>query len=188
MLHWCTTFQILNFKVSAIWPSKQSFSHSIDFTFLKFPYLIIRAIILRSYWCIKPNHIWSLWEIIKVYVLKISGNTGQNLLRKTSSKFKEWLYFLNSKFFPLPARSMVNLAKFCCQMPKSNQIVKNIDLGKEVVFHWKIDFIFYLNSFVEDCGSLLLLIRGNNKSVMSRYGICIIYLFLHSVYDFLHFT
>ena len=38
-----------------------------------------------------------------------------------SSKFKKWLRFSNSKLLPYPSISILNLAKYCFQKPKTLQ-------------------------------------------------------------------
>ena len=50
---------------------------------------------------------------------------------------------------PYPPISMLNLAKFCCQKPKT--LPTTLICGGEGFFHWKIDFLFCLNSSVQDC-------------------------------------
>ena len=43
---------------------------------------------------------------------------------------------------------MLNLAEFCCQKPKN---LPTTLIWGDGFFHWKIDFLFCLNSFVQDC-------------------------------------
>ena len=50
---------------------------------------------------------------------------------------------------PYPPISMLNLAKFCCQKPTT--LPTTLLCGGEGFFHRKIDFLFCLNSFVQDC-------------------------------------
>ena len=59
---WHATPKIWDFQNFTIFPSKPLFYHAID--------------------CIKPNHSWNPYRIINVFVLKISHNPGQNLLRQ----------------------------------------------------------------------------------------------------------
>ena len=50
---------------------------------------------------------------------------------------------------PYPPISMLNLAEFCCQKPKT--LPTTLIWGERGFFHWKIDFLFCLNSFAQDC-------------------------------------
>ena len=50
---------------------------------------------------------------------------------------------------PYPLISMLNLVKFCCQKPKTLQTT--LIWGKRGFFRSKINFLFCLNSFVQDC-------------------------------------
>ena len=72
-----------------------------------------------------------------------------------SSKFKKWLNYSNSKFFPLLHN--VNVESSQVFLSKAENFANNIDLGGEGFFHWKIDFLFCLNSFVQDCRLLIFL-------------------------------
>ena len=56
--------------------------HPQNLRFLKYPYLTVQTIILTSYSYIKPNQCWISEIVTDVYVLKISHNPGQNLLRQ----------------------------------------------------------------------------------------------------------
>ena len=86
-------------------------------------------------------------------------NPGQNLLRQNwkSSKFQKWLNFLNWKFTPLPR--CINVEPGKVLLPKSWDFANNIDLGGGGIFCWKINFLFCLNSFVQDCRIKQLNIR-----------------------------
>ena len=70
-----------------------------------------------------------------------------------SSKFKKWLNYSNSKFFPLLHN--VNVESSQVFLLKAENFANNIDLGGEGFFHWKIGFLFCLNSFVQDCRLLI---------------------------------
>ena len=48
---------------------------------------------------------------------------------------------------------MLNLVKFCCQKPKTLQTT--LIWGEGGFFRWKINFLFCLNSFVQDCRLLI---------------------------------
>ena len=48
-----------------------------------------------------------------------------------------------------PPISMFSLVKFCCQTPRT--LPATFIWGERSFFHWKIDFLFCLNSFVQDC-------------------------------------
>ena len=66
-----------------------------------------------------------------------------------SSKFKKWLTFSNSKFSSLPSNNNVECGQVL--LPKAENFANNIDLRGEGFFDWKIDFLFCLNSFVQEC-------------------------------------
>ena len=61
-----------------------------------------------------------------------------------------------------PSISMLNLAKFCCQKPKT-LLTTLIWGGGEVFFDWKIDFLFCLNSFVQDANNMVLITWKRGK-------------------------
>ena len=112
--------------------------HAQNLRFLKFHYLVIEAITLPSFWYMKPNHGWSYSRIINVYVLKISHNPGQNLLKQKLKiqEIQEMAQFLKiPNSTPYPLISMLNLAQFCCQKLKilPSFVVKNLKLCEE---HW----------------------------------------------------
>ena len=81
---------------------------------------------------------------------------------------------------PYPLISMLNLPKFCCQKPKT--LPATLIWGAEGLFHWKIDFLVCLNSFVQDG-------RSNKKTdyqiwyhkFPSVLTLCVIFLTLPSL-------
>ena len=77
--------------------------HAQNLRFLKFHYLVIKAITLPSFWDMKPNHGWSYSRIINVYVLKIPHNPGQNLLRQKLKiqYIQEMTQFFKFQILPL---------------------------------------------------------------------------------------
>ena len=70
-----------------------------------------------------------------------------------SWKLRNWLKFWNSKFSTLP--TYINAESGQVLLSKPQKFVNKINLRVEVFFHWKIDFLSCLTSFVED-GRLLI--------------------------------
>ena len=68
-----------------------------------FQYLFIKTITLPSFWDIKPNHGWSYYRIINLYVSKIFHNPEQNLLRQKLKiqEIQEMTQFFKSQILPL---------------------------------------------------------------------------------------
>ena len=66
-----------------------------------------------------------------------------------SSKFKKWLHFSKSNLSPLPP--YINVESGQVLLSNTWNIGNTIDLGGERFFHSKIDFLFCLNSFAQDC-------------------------------------
>ena len=73
---------------------------------------------------------------------------------------------------PLPHMQMLNLTKFCCQKPKN--LANNIDLGREGFFCRKVDLLFYLNSFVQNC-MLFLLFENTNPKFLNGIELMSVY-------------
>ena len=48
-----------------------------------------------------------------------------------------------------PSIPMFNLASICSQKPKT--LRTSLNWGESGFFHWKIDFLFCLNSFIQNC-------------------------------------
>ena len=77
--------------------------------------------------------------------MKYLDTSKDALLRQSQSFSKFWK-------FPVPPKSMLNLVKFCCQKSKTLRATgkRNFEgRGKT-----KNDFLFCLNSFVQNCRSL----------------------------------
>ena len=74
--------------------------------------------------------------------------------------------------YPLPIY-LLTQTKFCSQKSKAYQVLlskasnfaKDIDLGGKVFFHGKIDFLFSLNSFVQD-SRLLIFFKKNHPKLL----------------------
>ena len=130
--------------------------HVQNLRLLKFHYLVIRTITLTSYWYVKRSHRWGPSRIINAYVLQVSLDKTCWDKSWKSSKFKKWLNFSNSTVSPLPPPPPYQ----CRILPKF--VVESLNpckqhwFGGGGGFHWKIDFLFCLNSFVQDCSSLSL--------------------------------
>ena len=131
--------------------------------FLKFHYLVIKAITLPSFWYMKPNHGWSYSRIINVYVLKISlDKTCWDKLK--IQYIQEVTQFFKFQILPLTRQYQ------CWDWPIF--VVKSLKLcqqrwfgGDRGFFHWKIDFLFSLNSFVQDCRSMEQVRYNKSKMV-----------------------
>ena len=70
---------------------------------------------------------------------------------------------------PYPSISMLNQAQFCCQKPKTMWTTL---IWGEMGFSLKIDFLFCLNSFVQDCSMI-----GFSTTICPNY--------LHGTYIYL---
>ena len=75
--------------------------------------------------------------------------------RLKSSKFKKCLSFSNSKFLSL--FPYINLESGQILLSKACNFANNIDLKVGGFFHWKVEFLFCLNGFVQDCSLLIFL-------------------------------
>ena len=154
------TPNIWDLKNFTIWASKQLLYHPFDIqnpTIAKF----LKELLTCMFWKFPTTLQKSCWD--KSW---------------KSSKFMNDLIFQipNFLFYPLPI-SMLTLTKFCSQKSKAYQVllskaynfVKDIDLGGKGFFHGKIDFLFCLNSFVQD-SRLLIFFKKTipNCSVVSK--------------------
>ena len=127
--------------------------HVQNLILLKFHYLVIRTITLTSYWYVKRSHRWGPSRIINAYVLQVSLDKTCWDKSWKSSKFKKWLNFQIPNSPPYPQYQCWIWPSF---VVKSLKICQQHWFGGEGFFHWKIDFLFCLNSFVQDCSSLSL--------------------------------
>ena len=126
--------------------------HPQNLRFLKYPYLTVQTIVLTSYSYIKPNQCWISEIVTDVYVLKISHNPGQNLLRQNLKVqyVQETTPFFNCKFSPSPTK--INVESGQVFFWKSKTFQKTFeDFGEEGFFHEERDFLFCRNRFVQDC-------------------------------------
>ena len=78
-----------------------------------------------------------------------------------SSKFKKGLNFWNSKFSTLPPN--INVDSGQVLLRKAQNFPNNIDLGEKWFIHGKIDSLFCLNSFVQDCRLLIFFWKSHPK-------------------------
>ena len=117
--------------------------HPQNLRFLKYPYLTIQTIVLTSYSYIKPNQCWISEIVTDVYVLKISHNPGQNLLRQNLKiqYVQETTPFFNCKFSPSPTKINVESGQVFSESPKLFKKHLGI-LGKRGFFTKKEIFYF----------------------------------------------
>lgn len=101
--------------------------HAKNLRFIKFHYLIIKTITLSSYWCIKLNHNWRPYRIIKLFFL-IYHNPGQTCWDKSwkSIKIQEMDQFF--KFQILPLTPYFNVESDQVLLLKAWNFANSIDL------------------------------------------------------------
>ena len=73
--------------------------------------------------------------------------------RWKSIKLKKRYNFSNSKFYPFLPN--INVESGHDLLSKALNFGSNIELGEEGFFHWKIDFLFCRNSFLQDSRLLI---------------------------------